>query len=166
MQESTSFSMYPLLLFSGVATHLLYFIRGEHHLHPLRPLGSYVLLLLCLWIADFIASENGLAEILCWALRAVSTHLTGLSMSIVIYRAYFHRLRHFPGPPLARISKGWLLWQNVKSQQAYLELEKLHGRYGKFVRIGTIQIHGIRATLMPDRSERNGHLRCRNLACH
>ena len=66
-------------------------------------------------------------------------HLCGLFGSIFAYRLFFHPLRAFPGPSGARISKLWLLFQDIKSQyRTFLSFDELHRKYGKFVRIGAV----------------------------
>lgn len=57
-------------------------------------------------LAGYIVSaEFSLADAVLRASCAGLAFLTGLSGSILIYRAYFHRLRGFPGPFTARLSK-------------------------------------------------------------
>ncbi|KAF9776611.1 hypothetical protein IL306_005185 [Fusarium sp. DS 682] len=65
---------------------------------------------------------------------------TGLSISILIYRAFFHRLNRFPGPFLARLSAVYATWLAVDEEHMYLEVQKLHQKYGDIVRIGPTEI--------------------------
>ena len=46
--------------------------------------------------------------------------------SIVIYMKYFHRLRHFPGPWAAGVTKLWHVWQcrTAKNQLVIENLRK------------------------------------------
>jgi hypothetical protein len=61
----------------------------------------------------------------------------GLSASMVIYRLFFHRLRYFPGPWGAKLSRFYTVGLTKRSNLRYhLELEKLHRKYGDFVRTG------------------------------
>jgi hypothetical protein len=50
----------------------------------------------------------------------------GLSFSLVIYRAFFHRCRNFPGPVPARITRFYATYQYQKNFEYYRELEKMH----------------------------------------
>ena len=61
---------------------------------------------------------------------------TGLASSILIYRAFFHRLKDFPGPFGARVSRLYASAVSSKSLQYYLELQKMHDKYGDVVRTG------------------------------
>jgi len=61
---------------------------------------------------------------------------SGLSTSIVLYRAFFHPLRHFPGPFPARVSKLYGAWLAGKKVMYYKDLAEMHERYGDFVRTG------------------------------
>lgn len=63
----------------------------------------------------------------------------GLFLSITIYRLFFHRIRHFPGPLLAALSKLGHSYQ-CRYSQNHIVLERLHQRYGDFVRTGPSEI--------------------------
>lgn len=60
----------------------------------------------------------------------------GLTISILSYRAFFHRLNHFPGPFIARLSTVYATYLAVDEEHMYLEVQKLHEKYGDIVRIG------------------------------
>lgn len=62
-----------------------------------------------------------------------------LFSSMAIYRIFFHRTRHFPGPRLAAVSKLWHMYHCLNGQN-HLLLEKLHRQYGDFVRTGPSEI--------------------------
>lgn len=68
---------------------------------------------------------------------AYISFLAGLGASTVIYRLLFHRLREFPGPLGAKISRLHTVWVTQRSGLRYhLELERLHAEFGDFVRTG------------------------------
>ena len=69
----------------------------------------------------------------------VASFSTGLFSSMAIYRLFFHRARHFPGPKLAAVSKLYHVYQCRKGQN-HLFLKQLHERYGTFVRTGPGEI--------------------------
>jgi Holliday junction resolvasome RuvABC ATP-dependent DNA helicase subunit len=52
-----------------------------------------------------------------------------------IYRVFFHRLRGYPGPFLAKLSQLWRVWRNLREEN-YLVLDELHRTYGEYVRVG------------------------------
>jgi hypothetical protein len=58
---------------------------------------------------------------------------------MLIYRAFFHRLGSFPGPPLAKLSKFWHVAQLGKLDN-YKRLDRWHIQYGDFVRIGPSEL--------------------------
>lgn len=69
----------------------------------------------------------------------IGGYLLGLYSSMVVYRIFFHRLRHFPGPKLASVSKLWHVFHALDSRNHQL-FERLHEQYGDYVRIGPNEI--------------------------
>jgi hypothetical protein len=65
----------------------------------------------------------------------------GLFLSIGIYRLFFHRLRHFPGPIGAKLSRLYATLLASRNIQYYKEVENLHRQYGDFVRTGKYHWH-------------------------
>ncbi|KAI8653830.1 hypothetical protein LRP88_00428 [Fusarium phalaenopsidis] len=64
----------------------------------------------------------------------------GLASSILIYRAFFHRLHRFPGPFPAKLSRFYAMKNAAKALKANEEVQKLHEIYGDFVRVGPREI--------------------------
>lgn len=59
----------------------------------------------------------------------------GVLVSISVYRLFFHRLRHFPGPKSWAVSKFALMTTDAKGLRPRT-LEKAHRKYGDVVRTG------------------------------
>ncbi|KAL2861147.1 uncharacterized protein BJX67DRAFT_314377 [Aspergillus lucknowensis] len=59
----------------------------------------------------------------------------GSSAASVLYRAFFHPLRNFPGPPLAKLSALWPSRKNATDSKFHATVDALHEKYGDFVRI-------------------------------
>ncbi|KAK2873645.1 hypothetical protein FQN49_002198 [Arthroderma sp. PD_2] len=72
---------------------------------------------------------------------AILITITTLSLfaSIIFYRIFFHRDRRFPGPFLAGVTKLWHTFHCAGAQN-HLVVEKLHRKYGDFVRTGPAEI--------------------------
>ncbi|KAL1962758.1 hypothetical protein VTN77DRAFT_9212 [Rasamsonia byssochlamydoides] len=109
-----------------------------------RLLGIYTATWACL--VGLYATEYGLSW---WSATARASLAglcfnTGLFASIAIYRLFFHRLRRFPGPWGAKLSRFYAMGLASKSLQYHLELEKMHRKYGDFVRTGPREISIIR----------------------
>ncbi|KAJ5090124.1 hypothetical protein N7532_008808 [Penicillium argentinense] len=66
-------------------------------------------------------------------------YIASLFSSIIVYRVFFHRLRQFPGPKLACVTKLWHAW-HARHRQNYLVLGKLHETYGDFIRTGPSEV--------------------------
>ena len=96
---------------------------------------------LCIVAAVYIAQwriyggRHGMAAIS--ALQIIATYLGTLFFSTSVYRLLFHRLRHFPGPFLAKLTKLYHASQ-IRNSDQYLFMERLHRKYGDFVRTGKI----------------------------
>lgn len=71
-----------------------------------------------------------------WSL-AVAAALTYIG-AICIYRRFFHPLAKVPGPFLPAVTK---LYQSYYNRRYYLQVEKLHQRYGPIVRITPDEVH-------------------------
>lgn len=124
----------------GVLTHVLVFIHGEWHMHATRVLGLVVatfstLLMLDVWYyAESLFVAFASVGLLC------GVFLASLCASIVIYRLFFHQLRQFPGPILAKASKLWHV-MHCQDSKNHLLMDRLHQEYGDFVRTGMRKRH-------------------------
>jgi hypothetical protein len=120
---------------SGVTSHLCFFIYGEHHMKAPILFRLYIVLFSVLLYAETAIKNQdaflGGKE----AFKISAAYTLSLLISIVIYRKFFHRLRHFPGPFMASVTK---LWQTTKTldSQNHILLDNLYRKYGDFVRTG------------------------------
>ncbi|KAI1123217.1 cytochrome P450 [Nemania abortiva] len=121
---------------AGVVSHLSYFIHGEHMLTAyklviLAFLGQPAALLLLTTVAGWPFSYAA-------QLTSVSygAYMTALFTSILVYRAFFHPLRHFPGPKLAGLSQFYHFFHIRAKVDNYRHLDRLHRKYGEYVRVG------------------------------
>lgn len=129
----------------GVLSHQLVFIHGEWHLSAptvvyVHILGACLIIGLNAWTGSRIL--NGHFN----AIAAITSYLASLFTSISVYRLFFHRMRHFPGPKLAALSKLWHVWQ-CRDSRNHLVLEALFQEFGSFVRTGEILLHTIRLSI-------------------
>lgn len=60
----------------------------------------------------------------------------GLFSSILLYRAFFHRLHRFPGPFGAKLSRFYATRLSGSKLKMNEEIQKMHEKYGDFVRLG------------------------------
>lgn len=94
----------------GVLSHLTIFIRGEWHMQGRAIITTYSFLTIALLCAEY-CRVNDFSSAIRAVWHVTGSYAAGLFSSIIIYRKYFHRLRHFPGPPLAAITKLWHVWK-------------------------------------------------------
>lgn len=118
----------------GLLAHQLLFIRGEWHL--LAPTIVVIHVFALFFLLGFeIQHGRTFSDSSLVVFSQSFCYLFSLFTSITIYRVYFHRLRKFPGPRLAAVSKLWHVWQ-CRDSRNHLVLDKLRHEYGPFVRTG------------------------------
>ena len=120
---------------SGVASHLCFFIYGEHHMRAPMILRLYIVLFSMLLYTETVVKHQEISLGARKAVEVFTAYILSLLTSIAIYRKFFHRLRHFPGPFMASITKLWQTTRTLDSQNHIL-LDGLYERYGDFVRTG------------------------------
>ena len=120
---------------TGLFCHLLYFIRGEHHLEAPKILLLHISFGSVFYFMQLYLSEGCNSSAITATFVTMFAYLAGLFSSIVVYRVLFHRLRTFPGPFLARVTKLYHASQ-IRRSDNYLFLERLRLQYGDFVRTG------------------------------
>ena len=121
----------------GVLSHVLYFIRGEHHQHTLQYLQilfygffPFSFVLARLWQVQYAQAVQLSAVV-------IGTYLLALCMSMLIYRSLFHPLHDFPGPRLAKLSKFYQFFTGLRLD-AFRRTHEAHRKYGNFVRTGML----------------------------
>lgn len=120
---------------AGVASHILYFNKGEHHMYGVAYIQTF--------FGSCLAAVTALVQLRDYAIStAIFTtslvalsYLAALYTSLVIYRLFLSPWTAFPGPWQASISGFWLFtW--LRQEDAYYKFQALHAKYGKYVRIG------------------------------
>ena len=130
----------------GVASHLGYFIHGEHHMQVAWISAVFIVAPLALFVTlSKYIEDNPYLEAGKITAVAAGSYFTALSTSILIYRAFFHPLHNFPGPFTAKLSKVTHVLRIAKNSQNYLQNEQLFEKYGQFVRYAQalcwLQVH-------------------------
>ena len=125
-----------LMVAAGIASHVAYFHRGEHHMYGPR----YVQIFLTLYVIAIhiviLVNGDSIVHALSEVLLLAIFYLAGIYTSLLAYRVFFSPLSRFPGPIGARISNFWFSLQ-LKNLDAFNIVFKLHEDYGDFVRIGS-----------------------------
>ena len=120
---------------AGLLCHQFVFIHGEWHMYATSLLKILLTSFAIITAVEFVCQGLPFASALAASGGICSTYLSSLFASIIVYRTMLHRLRHFPGPTLAHVSKFWHVIHCLDSKN-HLLLETLHQRYGDFVRTG------------------------------
>ncbi|KAL3476707.1 cytochrome P450 [Aspergillus californicus] len=123
----------------GIAFHqCIRTIEIDNRLGLLLALYSAALLLL--YVTHAVAFSLGCFQVVGTTALASFSFNLGLTGSIVLYRAFFHRLRQFPGPWMAKVTKLSSTVRSLERTQYHLDLEDMHRQYGDFVRTGPREI--------------------------
>ncbi|KIV92758.1 hypothetical protein PV10_04027 [Exophiala mesophila] len=128
--DTRTMVLYPFLL--GVASHLGWFMHGEHHKLTLRYFQALLgLPPLALMLLIFRAWPFSTA--LMSTFRFTNAYLTGL----------------YGSPPLAKYSELWHVWTATQRTRNFEDIDDLHAKYGDFVRIGPSEL----SVIHPDSME-------------
>ncbi|KAI0543533.1 cytochrome P450 [Xylaria curta] len=120
----------------GALSHLMIYIRKEWHMMAPYLVWIYFCIAFLLFESIYICFPGyDLRTSLQYAAAYVISYCAGLFTSVLVYRRYFHRLRSFPGPWQATISKLWHVWK-CRGGQNHLFIDELHHKYGSVFRTG------------------------------
>ncbi|RMZ86839.1 hypothetical protein DV736_g5937, partial [Chaetothyriales sp. CBS 134916] len=122
--------------FVGVFSHLTWFIHGEHHLLAAKyfmtaVFGPPIATALLSHYLGFTITRSILVVTV-----TLYSFLSGIFLSIGLYRRFFHALGKFPGPPQARWTQFWHISKVLKKVDHFRHLDRLRAEYGEYVRIG------------------------------
>jgi cytochrome P450 family 628 len=124
-----------LALAAGVCSHHTYFIRGEHLTNVPRILALAILTFAGSVVSLLVLSQRSLIGSVKLVSELYGLYLSALSISVLVYRAFFHRLHTVPGPFGARLTKFYHV-HSVRHLDQYRWLDELHQKYGPVVRVG------------------------------
>ncbi|KAL4999791.1 cytochrome P450 [Aspergillus recurvatus] len=123
----------------GAASHQC--IRHGEIDNRLRPLSAFYLsTFVGLYVCYIRIFPLSWPRALGGTILAASSFNLGLFISIIIYRAFLHRLRHFPGSWMAKMTRISTALRTVERTQYHLDLREMHRKYGDFVRTGPREI--------------------------
>ncbi|KAG6007056.1 hypothetical protein E4U21_006416 [Claviceps maximensis] len=126
----------------GIVLHLAVFRHGEWHLHSLNLITTALLISSgATAVLTILGPRDGnLAATVAANAGAVAVVLagcvSGIFGSMLVYRAFMHRLGGFRGPFLARLSSFYITFRACKKHRLFEEIDQLHAQYGDIVRVG------------------------------
>ncbi|KAL2173995.1 cytochrome P450 monooxygenase-like protein [Thermothelomyces heterothallicus CBS 202.75] len=129
-----------LAVASGVFAHLAVFRRGEWDVAAPSVFALYFTVFAAAMCFAYIG-VLGLRFVSCSAVAQIGAlHVAGLYASMLVYRAFFHRLSKYPGPFLARLTNFYITARSMKKLHLFEEVQKLHEEYGDYVRLGPSEL--------------------------
>ncbi|KAE8036859.1 hypothetical protein FH972_009492 [Carpinus fangiana] len=130
----------PTLLLAaaaGVATHVGYFNRGEHHFYGVRYLQAFLTVCITAIALQVRSADVPTRTALSTTATIAGAFLAGVYASLLTYRIFLHPLNKFPGPFMARITSYWYTFQVAGHARAQDVTMRMHEKYGEFVRVGS-----------------------------
>lgn len=127
-----------LAVASGVFAHVAVFRRGEWDVAAPSVFAVYFLVFasaLGFAYTGFLGPQFPSYSVIA---QLEALHVAGIYTSMLLYRAFFHRLRKYPGPFLARLTNFYITARSMKKLHLFEEVQKLHEQYGDYVRLGKI----------------------------
>lgn len=121
---------------AGALSHWTYFLHGEHHLSAPYLLRIAVLIPIVTSMYLWKYTVLDAVQAITLTTQLAASYYAALYTSIILYRVFFHRLRKFPGPFAARVTKLWHVLKLAPNSRNYMELNSLREKYGDYVRTG------------------------------
>lgn len=124
----------------GLLSHLTFFARGEHHRYAFQIFKYGIVTSVLLFLGQAVFGGSNVLRALSMTVKIVVSILLGLFGSMTVYRIFFHRLRQFPGPFLAKVSKLYHV-SKITGFDNFKYIDRLHRQYGDIIRTGQCR-HG------------------------
>lgn len=139
--ESDALKAYAASFAIGVLGHVGLLRFGEWDTYSVR-LGAAPFLLEALVSAVLLhlQPDRSVGSAVQEAAALNASLFAGVIASMLVYRAFFHRLRVFPGPFQARLSKFYMVVEGGKRGRPFDVIGRLHAEHGDFVRVGPAEL--------------------------
>jgi hypothetical protein len=135
MEHTMGVTVYAGAALAGVVSHLGYFIRGEHYHEGPKLVPLYTLVFGAVGLGLYKLQALSILESTIMTAGIATSYFLALFTSILVYRAFFHRLGKFKGPFLGRLSNLYHV-SKVTSLNNYKVVNNWHEEYGDIVRTG------------------------------
>ncbi|KAH0493464.1 hypothetical protein TgHK011_000132 [Trichoderma gracile] len=123
-------------LLAGIASHHLVFRPYETDTYAWQLVFIYIASIATIFATHVHIGGYQVTPALLRTFFIASVYNCSVLASILVYRALFHPLRHFPGPFLAGLSRFDAMGRMIHSRKGYEDIQRLHQKYGDIVRVG------------------------------
>ena len=126
----------PVLFVLGILSHLAVFIRIKPMVQGPAVALAFLIAPSIIFVTLRYLTITGLYSAATATTIWYGSYIAGVLVSMLAYRTFFHRLRHYPGSRLASLTQFHHVWNTKDRIDHYSYIDKLHKQYGDFVRIG------------------------------
>ncbi|KAL6879916.1 hypothetical protein HDV57DRAFT_100477 [Trichoderma longibrachiatum] len=123
----------------GIASHHPVFRPYEIDTYVWQLIFAYIAVTAALLARCVLTGGYQVTTALIYTLSIASVYNCSVLGSILVYRAFFHPLRHFPEPFAARLSRFYAMGKMIRSRKGYEDVQRLHEKYGDIVRVAIHQ---------------------------
>ena len=121
---------------AGIASHHLVFRPYEIDVYVWQLVFIYITAVAALFASCVHIGGYRVATALLWTVSIANVYNFSVIGGILVYRAFLHPLRRFPGPFSARLSRFYAMRKMLQSRKGYEDIQRLHDKYGDVVRVG------------------------------
>ncbi|KAF2802071.1 cytochrome P450 [Mytilinidion resinicola] len=130
--------IYPSVVAAALGTHAITQLY-EPQPHEVLILSLLTNAGLFKYLESTTGGQDASVSLLSLIFKINLLYTATLFLSVAIYRRFFHRARHFPGPLFASLTKFWAFF-TLYSGNYHRTTRALHQKYGDFVRVGPREI--------------------------
>ncbi|KAL7812160.1 cytochrome P450 [Trichoderma aethiopicum] len=121
---------------AGIASHHLVFRPHEVDTYVWQLVFTYIAVIAAIFASCVHTGMHQVTTALRYTISIASVYNCSVMGSILVYRAFFHPLRYFPGPFAAKLSRFYAMNKMIRSRKGYEDIQRLHEKYGDIVRVG------------------------------
>ena len=125
-----------LLIVLGVATHVAVLRRIDSVEYGPKLALAVVFGPATIFLGLYLLISSTFVQAIFQTTIWCSSYVFGILASMTIYRLFFHPLKSYPGPVFGKLIQWHYVWKIGAKKDQHRYLERLHEKYGEYVRTG------------------------------